>query len=95
MALLVHTLLCLFDEQGYHQMYSCCWFPYSMVEMREFKNVTEKITLDLVNRGKLGPTDLTRATLETAAGFRMWSALRVISDAALFDRLIKKPSIVG
>ena len=43
-----------------------------MVEMREFKNVTEKITLDLVNRGKLGPTDLTRATLETAAGFRMW-----------------------
>ena len=93
--MLVHTLFCLFDEQAYHQMFSVCWFPYSMVEMREFKNVAEKITQELVNKGKLGPTDLTRATLETAAGVRMWAALRAVSDAALYDRLVKKPSVVG
>ena len=49
----------------------------------------------MVNKGKLGPTDLTRATLETAAGVRMWQALRAVSDAVLYDKLMKKPSIVG
>ena len=95
MALLIHTLICLFDEKEYTKEFSVCWFPYSMVEMREFKNVAEKITQELVSKGKLGPTDLTRATLETAAGVRMWASLRTVSDAVLYDRLMKKPSVVG
>lgn len=78
MALLVHALLCLFDndEGTYRQMFSVCWFPYSMVEMREFKSVAENILLELANKGRVGPTDITKAVLETAAGVRMWQALR-------------------
>ena len=73
MALLVHALLTAFDgEESTIAAFSHCWFPYSMVEMREFKLVVEKVVQDLVNRGKLQATDLTRATLESAAGVRMW-----------------------
>ena len=43
-----------------------------MVEMREFKQVAGKITDDLVQKGRLGPTDLTRGVMETASGVRMW-----------------------
>jgi hypothetical protein len=76
-------------------MFAVCWFPYSMVEMREFKNVAATIIQELVTKGLLGPTDLTKAVLETAAGIRMWQGLRAVSDAALYERLMKKPTIVG
>lgn len=98
MALLVHTLLCLFDtdpEGQYRQMFSVCWFPYSMVEMREFKSVAETIITDLVNKGRIGATDITKAVLETAAGVRMWQALRALSDHALLEHMQRRPSILG
>ena len=95
MALLIHTLFCLFDDHHYRRQFSQCWFPYSMIEMREFKNVAEKIAMELSSKGKLGATDITRATLETASGIRVWSSLRNVSDAVLVDRLMKKPSIMG
>ena len=63
--------------------------------MREFKNVAEKIAMELSAKGKLGATDITRATLETAAGVRVWASLRTVSDAALVDKLMKKPSLMG
>ena len=63
--------------------------------MREFKNVAERITIELSSKGKIGATDITRATLETAAGVRVWASLRTVSDAALVDRLMKKPSLMG
>jgi hypothetical protein len=47
-----------------------------MVEMREFKSVAENILTELANKGRVGPTDITKAVLETAAGVRMWQALR-------------------
>ena len=99
MALLVHTLLCLFDNDAangtYRQMFQVCWFPYSMVEMREFKNVADQIITELVSKGRLGPTDITKAVIETSAGVRMWQALRTVSDHALFERMFKRPSILG
>lgn len=58
-----------------------------MVEMRDFKTVALKIVDDLVSKGRLGPTDLTKGVMETAAGVRMWQSLRAVSDAALFDQL--------
>lgn len=63
--------------------------------MREFKNVAEKIAMELSAKQKIGATDLTRATLETASGIRVWSSLRAISDAALIDKLMKKPSLIA
>ena len=63
--------------------------------MREFKSVAEKISIELSTKGKIGATDLTRATLETASGIRVWASLRTISDSALVDRLMKKPSLMG
>ena len=53
-------------------MFSVAWFPYSMVEMKEFKSVANTIVEDLVKKGKLGATDLSKSVLETAAGIRMW-----------------------
>lgn len=94
MALLVHTLLCLFDEK-IAKAFSQCWFPYSMVEMREFKAVAGKVCDDLIKKQKLQATDLTKGVMETAAGIRMWQSLRTVSDAALFDRLKQNPSIIG
>ena len=63
--------------------------------MKEFKAVAERIAIDLASKGKIGSTDVTRATLETAAGIRVWASLRSVSDAALVDRLMKKPSLMG
>lgn len=40
--------------------------------MREFKIVAAKIIDDLVTKSKIGPTDLTKGVMETAAGVRMW-----------------------
>lgn len=94
MALLVHTLLCLFDDK-IAKSFSQCWFPYSMVEMREFKVVAGKVCDELIKKQKLQPTDLTKGVMETAAGIRMWQSLRTVSDSALFDRLKQNPSIVG
>lgn len=94
MALLVHTLLCLFDEKIKNQ-FSQCWFPYSMVEMREFKIVAENVVQDLVAKGKLQSTDLTKGVMETSAGIRMWASLRSLSDAVLFDRIKKNGNLVG
>lgn len=33
--------------------------------------------------------------METAAGVRMWQALRAVSDAALFEKLKSIPNIMG
>jgi hypothetical protein len=99
MALLVHTLLCLFDTDPtngtYRQLFAVCWFPYSMVEIREFKAVADNIIAELVAKGRIGPTDITKAVLETAAGVRMWQALRSLSDYALLEHMQRRPSILG
>jgi hypothetical protein len=95
MALLVHTLLCLFDEKTIRAQFQQCWFPYSMVEMRDFKQVAAKVIDDLIHKNKLGATDLTKGVMETAAGIRMWQSLRAVSDACLFDRLNQNANIVG
>ena len=63
--------------------------------MREFKIVAENVIQDLVTKNRLGPTDLTKGVMETAAGIRMWSSLRSLSDAVLFDRIKKDGNIVG
>jgi hypothetical protein len=94
MALLVYALLSLFDDK-IKSSFSQCWFPYSTVEMREFKVVAGKVCDDLVKKGRLQPTDLTKGVMETAAGIRMWQALRNVSDAALYDRISHCPSIIG
>jgi HAUS augmin-like complex subunit 6 N-terminus len=46
MALILHTLLCLFDEDQYRPMFSVCWFPYTMVELKEFKAIALQICTD-------------------------------------------------
>ena len=66
-----------------------------MVEMREFKNVADLIINELVHKGKLGPTDITKAVIETSAGVRMWQALRTLSDHLLYERMVKRPIILG
>lgn len=63
--------------------------------MREFKAIAEKVAMELSAKGKLSATDITRATLETASGIRVWASLRTVSDAALLDRIMKKSSIMG
>jgi len=63
--------------------------------MREFKNLADKIAIELAAKGKIGPTDITRATIETASGIRVWASLRALSDAALVDYLMKKSLLVG
>ena len=37
MALLIHTLLCYFNDEDYRQRFSVCWFPYTMIELKDFK----------------------------------------------------------
>ena len=56
-----------------------------MVEMRDFKIVAAKVVDELCAKGKLGPTDLTKGVMETAAGIRMWQSLRNVSDAAVYE----------
>ena len=43
-----------------------------MVEMKEFKSVAHTIVEELVKKSRLGPTDMSKSVLETAAGIRMW-----------------------
>jgi hypothetical protein len=71
------------------------WFPYGLVEMREFKVVAGKICDELIAKARIGPTDLTKGVMETAAGVRMWQALRSISDWALYERMTKSAKIIA
>jgi hypothetical protein len=88
MALLVHTLLCLFDDKEFRPMFSVCWFPYTMVELKEFKSMALHISQNLlVPQGRLAPNILTKAILETASGLKMWQALRQVSDYCIVDHL--------
>jgi len=66
MALLVHTLLCLFDQETIPQVFSVCWFPYSMVEIKEFKQIAMQVATDLAKQGLLPPGILSKAVLESA-----------------------------
>ncbi len=72
MALLVYTLLCLFEPEKYKQMFTPVWFPYGLVEMREFKVIAAKICDELAAKNRIGPTDLTKGVMEVSSGVRMW-----------------------
>mmetsp|Transcript_18369 Transcript_18369/g.17482 ORF Transcript_18369/g.17482 Transcript_18369/m.17482 type:complete len:102 (-) Transcript_18369:65-370(-) len=86
MALLLHPLLCIFDEIKYKAMLSVAWFPYSMVELKEFKSLALQIQQELVLSGVLPYTLVSKSILETAAGVRLWQSLRNLSDyCLLFD----------
>jgi hypothetical protein len=93
MALLVHTLLCLFDQEEFQPLFSVCWFPYTMVELKEFKSIALQISENLAREGRLqGNASLTKAVLETASGVKMWQTLRNMSDYCILDRLNKEYS---
>ena len=92
MALIIHTLLCLFNEEEYTPMFSVCWFPYSMVEMKEFKQIALNICLELIKQGRFQSGIITKAVLESASGVRMWQALRSLSDYCIMDRMRKEHS---
>lgn len=95
MALMVHTLFCLFDDDKYRHQFSRCWFPYSTIEMREFRKVAEEVAADLVIKGKISEADMTKGAMETATGIKMWTSLRAVSDAVLYERIAKNSTIVG
>jgi len=63
--------------------------------MREFRKVAEDVAADLVAKGKINESDMTKGAMETATGIKMWSCLRAVSDAALYERLAKNSTIVG
>merc|ERR1740139_2149983 len=69
-ALLTHTLFCLFDSESHHyrNLFNKCWFPYTMVEMKEYRKVGEYVVADLVKKKKINESDLTKAVMETASG---------------------------
>jgi hypothetical protein len=50
MALIMHALLCYFDHDTYYPLFSVCWFPYTMVEMKEFKSIALSIQESLVSQ---------------------------------------------
>ncbi|CDW82395.1 UNKNOWN [Stylonychia lemnae] len=87
MALLLHELLCSFDKEEYTPMFTVCWFPYSMVELKEFKSVALQICQDLIKKGKLQSNIITKSVLESATGVRMWQALRSLSDYCLMESM--------
>ena len=87
MALFLHTILCLFNDDEYRPMFSVCWFPYTMVEMKDFKQTALNICMELIEKGKIQPNIVTKATLETASGIRMWQTLRSLSDYAMMHKL--------
>jgi hypothetical protein len=62
-----------------------------MVEMKEFKSVAEIVINELAAKGRIGQTDITKAVLETAAGVRMWQALRLLSDHTMLEHMHKRP----
>jgi hypothetical protein len=63
--------------------------------MREFRKVAEEVQADLVTKGKISESDMTKGAMEAAAGIKMWTCLRAVSDAALYERLAKNSTIVG
>jgi hypothetical protein len=87
MALLIHTLLCYFNDEDYRMRMSVCWFPYTMVELKNFKQVALEITGELVGQGRLQGGIVTKAVLESACGVKMWQSLRVLSDYCLVDQM--------
>lgn len=90
MALMVHTLLCLFDEQEFKPLFSVCWFPYTMVELKEFKALVLHLSSNiLTSQGRLAGGILTKAVLETASGVKMWQVLRQLSDYCIMDSIVK------
>lgn len=84
MALFLHTLLCLFDDEAHRSLFSVCWFPYTMVELKEFKAIALQICEERLV-GRLQPNVVTKAVLETASGVRMWQTLRTLSDYCVAD----------
>ena len=66
---------------------SVCWFPYTMVELKDFKQVALEITGELVGQGRLQGGVITKAVLESASGVKMWQSLRVLSDYCLVDQM--------
>jgi hypothetical protein len=56
LALLLHTILCLFDEETFKPMFSVCWFPYTMVQLKEFKAIAMQITQNKL-RGRIPSGD--------------------------------------
>ena len=87
MALLLHPLLTGFNPEEYSPKFSVCWFPYSMVEMKEFKLVTLEVALDLICKGHMQPNIITKSLLETASGIKLWQALRSLSDYLLLFKI--------
>lgn len=63
--------------------------------MREFRKVAEEVAADLVTKGKISEADMTKGAMETATGIKMWTSLRAVSDAALYERIAKNSTIVG
>ena len=92
MALLLHELLCFFDEESYKPQFSVCWFPYTMVEMKEFKSIVLTITDELIQKNKFAKDIITKSILETASGVRMWQVLRTLSDYCLQEELLRSCS---
>ena len=90
MAMLVHSLLTSFDtEEGeIRSRLALCWFPYTMVELKDFKQIALQVCSDLlIPQGRVQPNILTKALLETASGVKIWQSLRTLSDYALMDRM--------
>ena len=85
MAVLLHTLICLFEDQVYRPLFAVCWFPYTLVELKEFKQIALNLCGCLREQGRLGPNVITKAVVETASGVKMWQSLRQMSDWCLLD----------
>jgi hypothetical protein len=50
MAVLLHTLICLFDDAAFRPLFSVCWFPYTLVELKEFKQIALQVCNDILAR---------------------------------------------
>lgn len=73
MALILHTLICIFDDKNFRPVFSVCWFPYTIIELKEFKQLALTVCLEqLVQEGMLPPGLFTKAIIETASGVRLW-----------------------
>jgi len=53
MALLVHSVLCTFDPEGIAAQFSICWFPFSMVELKEFKTIALRVQQELLEEKRV------------------------------------------
>jgi hypothetical protein len=66
-----------------------------MVEMKEYRKVADHVIADLVKRNKIGENDLSKGVMDTGSGIRVWQSLRVVSDAALYDRLARDSAVIS